>query len=170
MLTPTSRQCYHAEAGSTAINCHESLKSSNSYIFKALLMEFGKLHEENSHLYNTFISVHILAEAPYQFILHTFSMISTEYFYLWCTFICNIKLSLCWTNYALHHESVWGSGYIDPYFIDLGTSWRWAVSFTLRPLYPREKSPWHPLEGWGPELVWTMWRKFPTPPDVSNDV
>jgi hypothetical protein len=24
----------------------------------------------------------------------------------------------------LSHEDVWGSGYIDPHFLDLGTSWR----------------------------------------------
>jgi hypothetical protein len=46
-------------------------------------------------------------------------------------------LSLCLTNYALRHEDVWGSGCIDPHFLDLGTSWRWVVSFTALPLYPR---------------------------------
>jgi hypothetical protein len=33
-----------------------------------------------------------------------------------------------------------GGGCIYPHF-DLGTSWRWVVSFTPRPLYPRGKSP-----------------------------
>jgi hypothetical protein len=33
-----------------------------------------------------------------------------------------VNLSLCLTNLALHHEDVWGSGCIDPYFLDLGTS------------------------------------------------
>jgi hypothetical protein len=28
---------------------------------------------------------------------------------------------------------------------DLGTRWRWVVSFTPRPLYPQGKSPWYPL-------------------------
>jgi hypothetical protein len=51
-----------------------------------------------------------------------------------------VKVSLCLTNYALRHEGVWGSGCIDPHFLDLGTSWRWVVSFTPLPLYPREKS------------------------------
>jgi hypothetical protein len=32
---------------------------------------------------------------------------------------------------------VWGSGCIDPHFLDLGTSWRWVVSFTPLPRYPR---------------------------------
>jgi hypothetical protein len=35
---------------------------------------------------------------------------------------------------------------IGPYFLDLGTSWRWVVSFTLRLLYPRGKSPRYPLD------------------------
>jgi hypothetical protein len=34
-----------------------------------------------------------------------------------------------------------GDGCIDPRFLDLGTSWRCVVTFTLRPLYPRRKSP-----------------------------
>jgi hypothetical protein len=33
-----------------------------------------------------------------------------------------------------------GSGCIDPRILDLGINWRWAVSFTDRPLYPRGKS------------------------------
>jgi hypothetical protein len=38
-----------------------------------------------------------------------------------------------------------GSGCIDPHFLDLGTSWRWVVNFTPRPLHPRGKSPRYPL-------------------------
>jgi hypothetical protein len=33
----------------------------------------------------------------------------------------NVKLSMCLTKC---HEGVWGSGYKDPHFLDLGTSWR----------------------------------------------
>jgi hypothetical protein len=57
-----------------------------------------------------------------------------------------VKLSLCLTDYALRHEDVWGSGCIDPRFLDLGTSWRLVVSFTPRPLYPRGKSPRYTLD------------------------
>jgi hypothetical protein len=39
-----------------------------------------------------------------------------------------------------------GGGCIDPHFLDLGTSWRWVVSFTPRPLYPRGKSLWYRLD------------------------
>jgi hypothetical protein len=42
---------------------------------------------------------------------------------------------------ALCHEGVQGSGCIDPYFLDLGTSGRWVVSLTPRRLYPRERAP-----------------------------
>jgi hypothetical protein len=40
----------------------------------------------------------------------------------------------------------YGSGCIDPHFLDLGTSWRWVVNFTPRPLYPRGKSPRYPMD------------------------
>jgi hypothetical protein len=50
------------------------------------------------------------------------------------------------TNQVLRHEDVWGSGCIDPRILDLGTSWRWVVSFTHRPLYLRGKSPLYPLD------------------------
>jgi hypothetical protein len=35
------------------------------------------------------------------------------------------------------HEGVWGSGRIEPRFLDLGTGCSRIVSFTPRPLYPR---------------------------------
>jgi hypothetical protein len=66
----------------------------------------------------------------------------------------NIKvkanLSLCLTNYAVCHEGAWGSGCIDPCFLDLSISWRWIVSFTPRPPYPlRERAPGiHSIRGW----------------------
>jgi hypothetical protein len=34
-----------------------------------------------------------------------------------------VMLSMCLTNKALRHEGVWGSGCIDPHFLDLGISW-----------------------------------------------
>jgi hypothetical protein len=39
-----------------------------------------------------------------------------------------------------------GSGCIDPHFLDLGTSWRWVVSFTPRVLYPRGRRSRYPLD------------------------
>jgi hypothetical protein len=64
-------------------------------------------------------------------------------------FVCiikKVKLFLCITNYALRHEDVWGSGYTDPFILELGTSWRRAVSFTPLPLYSLGKSPRYPLD------------------------
>jgi hypothetical protein len=34
----------------------------------------------------------------------------------------------------------------NPHFLDLGTSWRWVVSLTPRPLYPRGKNHRYPLD------------------------
>jgi hypothetical protein len=39
-----------------------------------------------------------------------------------------------------------GSGCIHPRFLDLGTSWRWVVSFTPRSLYLQRKCPRYPLD------------------------
>jgi hypothetical protein len=60
---------------------------------------------------------------------------------------------------VVRHEHVWGSGCIDPHFLDLGTSWRWVVSFTPLPPYPKGKSPRYPLERrlGGPQS-WSGWR------------
>jgi hypothetical protein len=33
-----------------------------------------------------------------------------------------------------------------PHILDLGTRWRWVVSFTPRPLYTQGKSPWYLLD------------------------
>jgi hypothetical protein len=54
-------------------------------------------------------------------------------------------MSLCF-KWAPRHEGVLASGGIAPRILDLGTKWRWVVSFTPRPLYPHGKSPWYPLD------------------------
>jgi hypothetical protein len=60
-----------------------------------------------------------------------------------------IKLFLCLTNWAPRHEGVWGNGCLDSRALDLGTSWRWVLSFTPRPLYDRKKSAGtHWIGGW----------------------
>jgi hypothetical protein len=42
-----------------------------------------------------------------------------------------------------------GSRCIDPLFHNLGTSWKWVVSFMPRPLYPRERAlGTHCIRGW----------------------
>jgi hypothetical protein len=40
----------------------------------------------------------------------------------------------------------WGSGGMAPRILDLGTRWRWVVSFTSRPLYTQGKSPWYAMD------------------------
>jgi hypothetical protein len=46
-----------------------------------------------------------------------------------------------------HHtmEEYWGSGGMAERILDLGTKWRWVVSFTPWPLYPQGKSSWYPF-------------------------
>jgi hypothetical protein len=53
-----------------------------------------------------------------------------------------------------------GSGCIDPHFLHLGTSWKWVVSFTPRPLYSLWRSLLYPFYRRlvGPH-VWTTWRR-----------
>jgi hypothetical protein len=75
-------------------------------------------------------------------------------------------------NQAPRHEGVLGSGGIAPCILDLGTRWRWVVSFTPRSLYPQGKSLWCPLDrGWvGPRAVLdaVVKRKIPSPRQESN--
>jgi hypothetical protein len=56
----------------------------------------------------------------------------------WHLIALKVKLSLCFTNEAPHHECVWGSGCIDQHFPDFDTNWSWVVSFTTRLLYTRD--------------------------------
>jgi len=69
-----------------------------------------------------------------------------------------VKFSLCLTkfyamktypllNRANAIKTYWGSESITPRIPYQGPRWRWAVSFTFQPLYPRSKSPRNPLGG-----------------------
>jgi hypothetical protein len=42
-----------------------------------------------------------------------------------------------------YHEVVWWSGGIQPLILNLETRWRYGVSFTPRPFYPRGKIRWY---------------------------
>jgi len=44
-------------------------------------------------------------------------------------------------------KAYWGTGHTAPSILDLGTWWRWVVSFTPRPLYSQGKRPWYTLDG-----------------------
>jgi len=44
-------------------------------------------------------------------------------------------------NWAPRHQDVWGSEVISPCILNHVITWRWVVSFTLRPLYHRGKNP-----------------------------
>jgi hypothetical protein len=65
----------------------------------------------------------------------------------WCPKKFNLReweKSLCF-NWAPRHEGVLGSGSTALRILDLGTRWRWVVSFTPRPLYPHGKRQCYPL-------------------------
>jgi hypothetical protein len=82
-----------------------------------------------------------------------------------------VKLSLCLTKYHAM-KAYWGSGGTSPRILHLDTRWRWMVSFTGRPLYPRVRaSGTHWIGGWvGPraDLDTVMKRKIPSPRRESN--
>jgi hypothetical protein len=67
--------------------------------------------------------------------------------------------SLNFTSTISIMKAYWGSGDIAARIFDLGTRWRWVVSFTPRPLYLQGKSPWYPLDRslGGFQSVWTRW-------------
>jgi hypothetical protein len=64
-------------------------------------------------------------------------------------------------------KTYWESGGIAPRILELGTTWRWVVSFTPRPSHPRERAPGtHWIGGWvGPRAVLdrVVKRKIPSP-------
>jgi hypothetical protein len=82
-----------------------------------------------------------------------------------------VNLSLC-LNWTPGHEGVLGNGGIAPRILDLGTRWRWVVSFTPLPPYPWERAPgtlW--IGGWvGPRagMDAVVKRKIPSHCRNSN--
>jgi hypothetical protein len=50
-------------------------------------------------------------------------------------------------NWEQCHRGVWGSGGTAPRITDLGTRWRWVVSFTAGRFTPREGAPGNHLIG-----------------------
>jgi hypothetical protein len=89
----------------------------------------------------------------------------------WIHLAQKVKLSLCF-DWAQRHEGVLGSRGKLHSFFDLSTRWRWVVSFTPRPLYPRVRVPGtHCIGGWvGPRAVLdaVVKRKIPSPRRESN--
>jgi len=57
----------------------------------------------------------------------------------------NVKLSLCLTKYHAM-KTCWGGGGMSLHILNIDIRWKWMVSFTLRPVYLRDKSPRYPLD------------------------
>jgi hypothetical protein len=68
-----------------------------------------------------------------------------------------VKLSLCF-NWAPRHEGLLGGWGEKLHSFELGTRWRWVVSFTARQLYPEEKSLWFQLDRRLGARFTTSWR------------
>jgi len=66
-------------------------------------------------------------------------------FKLYMSNLKKVKFSLCLIKYHTM-KTYWGSGGTFTRNLDLGTRWRWVVSFTLPLLQPQGKSPWYPLD------------------------
>jgi hypothetical protein len=64
------------------------------------------------------------------------------------------KVILCFTDWVLRHDDLWGSGCIDLCFLDLGTSWRCGQLNALADL-SKGRGLRHPCYS---EPVWTIWR------------
>jgi hypothetical protein len=85
----------------------------------------------------------------------------------WWYCLCMQIIYICHCPLTEHHvmKACWESGRIAPRFRDLGTRWRWVVSFTPRSLYPTEMFPdTHWIGGWvGPRagLDAVVERKIP---------
>jgi hypothetical protein len=73
------------------------------------------------------------------------SVLSPSSGWTWMKMKVKVKLSMC-HNWAPRHVDVFGSAGVAPRILDLGTRWRWVVSFTPRPLYPQGKCPFYPLD------------------------
>jgi hypothetical protein len=77
----------------------------------------------------------------------------SKYFIYWN--VCSIpikvkvkvKLPLCFLTEHHAMKAYWGSGGIAPRILNLGTRWRWVVSFTPRPLYPQGKNASYSSDG-----------------------
>lgn len=85
----------------------------------------------------------------------------------------NVNLSLSITNQSLRHADV-GEWMYRWRFLDLGTGWRWIVSFASLLINPRGMTPRYPdrtLGGTWDRSGWTTWRRkndWPYPDSNSN--
>jgi hypothetical protein len=89
-----------------------------------------------------------LLKLPFNFASHQM-LVSNIFCRLNFRNVCSHSVQSIWSSpvkgKVLRHEGVWGSGCIDPAFLDFGISCSWVVSFTPRPLYPWGKSPYSPF-------------------------
>lgn len=86
-----------------------------------------------------------------------------------CWSITNLCTLVTWHIHSLHlhvksahaMKASMGTKFTVPHVLNLSTRWRWVISFTPRPLYPRKRraGPIHYEVGWAPETAWTCLRR-----------
>jgi hypothetical protein len=117
----------------------------------------------SAHLFITNAKVYSTNYSTFQMHFMVFTYTSSTYYKM----KVKVKLSLWFLTEHHAMKAYWGSGGIAPRILELDTRWRWVVSFTPRPLYPRKRAPdtyW--IGSWvGPRagLDAVVKRKVPSP-------
>jgi hypothetical protein len=110
-------------------------------LFFVYLVKFPESEVKVADINDFYISCYLQNSVPWPYS----SEKVCKKFWVSCNDEIKGKLSPCF-NRALCHGGALGSGDIAPRNLDLGTRWKWMVSFTPRPLYPHGKGPWYPLD------------------------
>jgi hypothetical protein len=85
-------------------------------------------HKNSRHVFCFSVKITCLAHEQISFIYFSWEQCVNDNSYY--------VIFIYWESPSIYlHEDVWGSGWINPRILDLGTSWRLVVSFTPRPLY-----------------------------------
>jgi hypothetical protein len=115
---------------------------------------FSKTLKITGVKYWTIFSIHIvfwfnlgavkMRPFPNKFVKSRCSILILISFYFSVTY-CDDRVTVV----IIFDKTRWSNNAIDPHFLDLGTSWRWVVSFTAWPLYSGERAPGtHLIGGW----------------------
>jgi hypothetical protein len=126
--------------------------ASHSYPSTADVKNASSNTSTTSHVFMAWWLLRTLPLYQFTYGLLRDAFSSSNYNVCVCVCVCvyiykikEVKLSKCLINYALCYEDILEWMYSST-ILDLGTKWRWVVSFTSRPHYSRRKIPQHPLD------------------------